>query len=123
MKKNIYILIFGLSVAMFLFQACEPENMGDCVLQPSFQAQVYPIILNNCATADCHGFGGLAPFMLTNFQEIESAAINTSLLFAIRHQTPNPMPRINPFLPDAILLPDSLLQIIECWIYQGRPNN
>jgi hypothetical protein len=42
---------------------------------------------------------------------------------AIRHQTPVPMPRYDPFLPQAYKLSDSVIQIIECWINQGRPNN
>ena len=122
-KANIrptFVIVFTL---LSVLLSCKTDNLSECPNLPSFQAQVLPIILNNCATSSCHSFGGFAPFLLTTHQEIDSAVINRNFLMAIKHQTPYPMPRINPFLPDATKLSDSLIQIIECWINQGRPNN
>jgi hypothetical protein len=117
-------ILFSIVVLSFLlFIACKPSAFDNCPDIPSFNGQVRPIILNNCATSSCHGFGGFAPFQLMTYEQIDSVAMFGSLLMAIKHQTPKPMPRTNPFLPDATLLPDSLIQIIECWVNQGRPNN
>jgi hypothetical protein len=118
------ILLFSIVVFSFLlFIACKPSAFDNCIDIPSFNGQIQPIIMTNCATASCHGFGGFAPFQLMTYEQIDSVAMFGSLLMAIKHQTPKPMPRTDPFLPDATRLPDSLIQIIECWVNQGRPNN
>jgi hypothetical protein len=122
MKASNLIFLFT-SFLILLFISCKPTNFDGCPDVPSFNGQVQPIIINNCATASCHGFGGFAPFPLITYEQIDSIAMFGTLLLAIKHQTPKPMPRINPFLPDATRLPDSLIQIIECWVNQGRPNN
>jgi hypothetical protein len=118
---NILFLIITLS--FLLLSSCKPSNIEGCPDIPSFSAQVQPIIINNCATASCHGFNGFAPFSLITYEQIDSVAMTGFLILSLKHQTPKPMPRTNPFLPDATRLPDSLIQIIECWVNQGRPNN
>jgi hypothetical protein len=89
----------------------------------SFSAQVQPILNQNCNTMGCHGFNNEAPFQLITHQQVDSAVVFGNLLLSIKHQTPTPMPRIDPLIPDAYMLPDSIIQIIECWINQGRQNN
>lgn len=89
----------------------------------SFASQVQPIINQNCNVSGCHGDMNEAPFPLMTFQQIDSAVVYCNLLMSIKHQTPTPMPRIDPLLPDAGMLPDSVIKIIECWINQGRQNN
>jgi hypothetical protein len=116
------LLIFIL-FSCLLIVSCKPTNYDGCPNVPSFSAQIQPIMQQNCATASCHGYGGFAPFGLNTHSEVDSAALNTNFILAIKHQTPLPMPRVDPFLPDATLLPDSIIQIIECWVNQGRPNN
>lgn len=115
---------FVIAALLFMVTGCHKhDDLGGCSARISFQTQVLPIIELNCATAACHTYGGLAPFPLHTHREIDSAAIHANLLLSIQHQTPNPMPRYDPYLPQAFKLSDSLIQIIECWINQGRPNN
>jgi hypothetical protein len=116
-------VFFIITISILLFSSCKPINLEGCPDIPSFSSQVQPIIINNCATASCHGFNGFAPFTLITYEQIDSLAMTGLLLLSVKHQTPKPMPRTNPFLPDATRLPDSLIQIIECWVNQGRPNN
>jgi len=116
-------LFFACSV---LFLSCKPDPISpvDCPSGlVSFSAQVQPIINQNCNTSGCHGYINEAPFQLLTHQQVDSAVIYGNLLLSIKHQSPVPMPRIDPLLPDAYQLPDSIIQIIECWINQGRQNN
>jgi hypothetical protein len=110
---------------LLLTSAChEDPIVVDCPSGiVSFSAQVQPIINQNCNVSGCHGFLNEAPFQLMTHQQVDSAVIYGNLLFAIKHQSPLPMPRIDPLLPDAYMMPDSLINIIECWINQGRQNN
>jgi hypothetical protein len=122
MRKRYCILFTGI---LFLY-SCKPDNVTpvDCPSGiVSFSSQVQPIINQNCNTSGCHGYINEAPFQLLTHQQIDSAAIYCNLLLSLKHQTPLPMPRIDPLLPDAYMLPDSIIQIIECWMNQGRQNN
>lgn len=122
MKKLYCILFTGI---LFLY-SCKPDNVTpvDCPSGiVSFSSQVQPIINQNCNTSGCHGYINDAPFQLLTHQQIDSAAVYCNLLLSLKHQTPLPMPRIDPLLPDAYMLPDSIIQIIECWMNQGRQNN
>ncbi len=122
MKKLYCILFTGI---LFLY-SCKPDNVTpvDCPSGiVSFSSQVQPIINQNCNTSGCHGYINEAPFQLLTHQQIDSAAVYCNLLLSLKHQTPLPMPRIDPLLPDAYMLPDSIIQIIECWMNQGRQNN
>ena len=116
-------IFFIITFSLLLIISCKPSNLEGCPDIPSFSSQIQPIIINNCATASCHGFNGFAPFTLITYEQIDSIALSGLLLLSIKHQSLRPMPRTNPFLPDATRLPDSLIQIIECWVNQGRPNN
>ncbi len=120
--KEIWLFIF----IIFLTFSCKEENITniDCPSGiVSFSTQVQPLINQNCNISGCHGYMNEAPFQLLTHQQIDSATIYCNLLLSIKHQTPFPMPRIDPMLPDALMLPDSVIQIMECWINQGRQNN
>jgi hypothetical protein len=109
-----------------LLISCEDDNItpinpGETVVY--FSTQVQPIINQNCNLSGCHGFIDANAFQLLTHKQIDSAVIFSNLLLAIKHISPKPMPRIIPFLPDAVLMPDSLIQLIETWINQGRQNN
>ncbi|MFN6013482.1 MAG: hypothetical protein ACK47F_02185 [Flavobacteriales bacterium] len=111
---------------IIIFTSCKPDNVTpvDCPSGiVSFSAQVQPIINQNCNVSGCHGFLNEAPFQLMTHQQVDSAVIYTNLLLSIKHQSPVTMPRIDPLLPDAYMMSDSVIQIIECWINQGRQNN
>ena len=122
--KGLYISmsIFG----MLSLTACKNEENTQVDFPSgivSFSAQVQPILNQNCNTMGCHGFNNGAPFQLMTHQQVDSAVVFGNLLLSIKHQTPTPMPRLDPLIPDAYMLPDSIIQIIECWINQGRQNN
>ena len=115
-----------LTIVLLTICSCKPDPISpiDCpngII--SFTSQVQPIINQNCNVSGCHGFMNEAPFTLMTYQQIDSAVVYSNLLLSIKHQTFTPMPRIDPLLPDAIMLPDSIIKIIECWINQGRQNN
>lgn len=116
---------FMVIVLMMFFTSCEKEVMGECNIEGlvSYGVQVQPIIQQTCAVTGCHGFFNEAPFQLLTHQQVDSAVIFGNLLFSIKHQSPYPMPRIDPLLPEAYKMSDSLITIIECWINQGRKNN
>ena len=127
MRNNLSIRLALFFFALFLIQAClkekaiSPESCGAELF--SFQSDIQPIIETECALSNCHGENPYAPFQLLSYNQVDSAVRFYNLLRAIRHEGPNPMPRINPLLPEARKLPDSTLRKISCWIEQGILNN
>ena len=104
--KGLYISmsVFG----MLSLAACKDEEITqvDCPSGVvSFSAQVQPILNQNCNTMGCHGFNNGAPFQLMTHQQVDSAVVFGNLLLSIKHQTPTPMPRLDPLIPDAYMLP------------------
>ena len=125
-KKGMRIHFASILSGIIILTSCKPDPVTpvDCPSGiVSFSSQVQPIINQNCNVSGCHGFMNEAPFQLMTHQQVDSAAIYCNLLLSIKHQSPVPMPRIDPLLPDAYMLPDSVIRIIECWINQGRQNN
>ena len=128
-KKKITIMrsfLFPLVAGLSMLTSCKPDNVTPVECPSgivSFSTQVQPLINQNCNVSGCHGFMNEAPFQLMTHQQIDSAVIYCNLLLSIKHQSPVPMPRIDPLLPDAYMMSDSVIQIIECWINQGRQNN
>ena len=87
-----------------------PPNCPDTV---SFVHQVLPIIQNNCT--GCHDVGNGTPYTLTNYSNISASA--DAVLGSMRGNGYQLMPQGGP------VLPDSLVQKVECWIVQGKLNN
>jgi hypothetical protein len=125
-NKTFWILsMFFVLLSYFIF-SCKKNRQKDnenCVGMISFAANVSPIIQNHCLNSGCHGFDNGNTFQLLTHQQVDSAVIFHNLLPSIKHQTPFPMPRIDPLVPDAIKLPDSVIAVVECWVNQGRQNN
>jgi hypothetical protein len=99
------------------------NTKANCDRPISFNGEVFPIIELTCNNFACHSPGSGTTFSLSSYSEIRDAVFKANLLESIKHQTPNPMPRYDPSLPDAYKLNDSIINILECWINQGSLNN
>lgn len=87
-----------------------PPNCPDTI---SFSTQVLPIIQSNCT--GCHDVGNGTGYTLTNHANISASA--NAILGSMHGNGYQLMPQGGPALPD------SLIQNVECWIYQGKKNN
>lgn len=85
-----------------------PPNCPDIV---SFNDQILPLIQNNCT--GCHN--NQNGYTLTNHTNI--SANSAAIIGAMRANGYELMPDNGPALPD------SLIEKLECWIYQGKLNN
>lgn len=86
---------------------CDTKNM-------SFSKNIAPILVNSCATTDCHSAGGFAPGYLSDFTEIKAMVDNGKLLYRIAET--RDMPPSGP-------LKDCQIDQIRSWIDAGAPNN
>jgi hypothetical protein len=84
------------------------NNCSDTI---RFSTQIMPLIQNNCIS--CHDAGLQAP-ALTNHAEISA---NATQIYNSLNGQPVLMPSGGPALAD------SLIQQMNCWIQQGKPNN
>ena len=87
-----------------------PPNCPDTV---SFNAEILPLIQNNCS--GCHSAGNGTGYIFTNHGNIAASA--DAILGSMRGNGYQLMPEGGPALPD------SLIQKVECWIFQGKLNN
>jgi hypothetical protein len=119
--------VFYALLGIVFFVSCKKDKAispESCSLhQVSFSLEVQPIINANCAISGCHGTSPNAPFTMLNYGQIDTAVRFYNLLRAIKHEGPNPMPRISAFSAAATKLPDSSIRKISCWIEQGHLNN
>ena len=116
MKINSVFLILIISVFCFScrkdkVQVLPPEQCADTVY---FSTQILPMIQNNCVV--CHSVGNGSIMELTNHPQISA---NANKCF-------NSMTASGGF----ILMPeggpplsDSLIEMFNCWIVQGKLNN
>ena len=123
-KKFIQINIARvlMAVIIFLLNGCyyDKEELlypgsgqVDCTTSPKkFAADVQPLILAKCATANCHNATAANGLILQNYLQISGAKaiINTRAIVEKN------MPPSGPLLPAEI-------NIIKCWIENGALNN
>lgn len=86
----------------------------DCTDTVSFAATIQPLIDNNCGS--CHFSGNSTGYTLTNHTNISSSAaavLNSMRGEAGFQQMPDGLPPIS----------DSLIQLFDCWVSQGKLNN
>jgi hypothetical protein len=113
-----YTFLFAFTLYLSLISSCAkdkvtvviPPNCPDTV---SFNAEILPLIQNNCS--GCHNTGNGTGYTLTTHSNISSAA--DAVLGSMQGNGYQLMPQGGPALPD------SLIQKVECWIYQGKKNN
>jgi uncharacterized membrane protein len=116
MNKNINIKLFFCSIiVIFLLTSCENNveevtkiDKTSCDPAISFSNNVKPIIDNNCI--ECHYPGNQFPD-LTNYNSISNNA--TSIKTAV----------VNRIMPLGGTLTNAEIELIRCWIDNGKPNN
>ncbi|MFZ5552886.1 MAG: hypothetical protein ACOZCO_07205 [Bacteroidota bacterium] len=109
---------------MLFFFGCHKEKAEEirpapCEYDVSFNSEIKPLIISRCANNSCHAFlmNGI-DLIFSDYSDIYEASLMESFLATIKHQPGFPM------MPQDTtqLLPEEI-QIIECWIEQGRKNN
>lgn len=114
--RKVFTYIF-LTSNLFLYSCVKDQVPIDlaiqCVDTVSFNSVIEPLIQQNCL--DCHEVGGSGGLVFNGHDNISMNA--SDMLDAMRGNGLPQMPLIGPALND------SLIQLFECWIYQGRLNN
>lgn len=111
--------IFGFLLGVYLLSSsCEKDKILftpnlNCVDTISFSQQILPIIQQNCL--GCHSVGNGTGYVFTQHTNISTNA--NAILGSMRNSGFQLMPQGGPALPD------STIQLIECWIYQGKLDN
>ena len=95
----------------------QPEAVSQSLcdsLNVTYMTVIKPMVVNNCATLNCHDGSGGAPLDLNTYVDLKTFFDNGQL--KDRVFTKKDMPQTGP-------LPDSLLQKLQCWMNDGAPNN
>lgn len=113
-----YTFHFAFTLYLSLISSCAKDKVSfvappNCPDTISFNTQVLPMIQSNCT--GCHNIGNGTGYTLTNHSNISSSA--DAILGSMHGTGYQLMPQGGPALPD------SLIQKVECWIYQGKKNN
>jgi len=119
MKKAYYFFILLLSASLYLGcgddEVVEPDACTDTV---SYATDITPIINNACAVAGCH-VAGFPNGAYEDYAGLKAAADNGSL--RIQVVSTKVMPLENPNGPST--LTDAEIQLFDCWIADGAPDN
>jgi hypothetical protein len=108
MKKNILLLIVCITSTLFL----KAQNVN-------FSEHVAPIIYNHCTT--CHRSGEVAPFALTNYNEVKNWSTMIAYVTSIRYMPPwKANPSYSHFQGENYLT-DKEIKTIGDWVKQGTP--
>ena len=118
MKLNYILRLIAFTSISVLLVNCTKDKVTvvippDCPDTVSFNAEILPLIQNNCS--GCHSSGNGTGYTLTNHTNISVSA--DAILGSMHGTGYQLMPQGGPALPD------SLIQKVECWIYQGKKNN
>lgn len=93
----------------------------DCGLV-SFSREVFPIFEQHCNFSQCHQApNGQATVFFES--HIDIAYSSGAILGTLSQNDRTKMPLDTLTLQPGPKLPDSLINIIACWIEQGKPNN
>ena len=91
-----------------LYPNCEvPETV-------SYELDIKPLAVANCASSGCHTSGGEGPGNFNNYNSLKSTIDNGTFELEVL---------INKSMPPSSSLPDCDLQIIQSWLDAGAPNN
>ena len=104
--------VFLLFLIVFASRFCSAQI-------PTFSENVASIIFNNCT--GCHRPGNIAPFLLTNYDEVSGAAY--SIIDAINNKIMPPWPPDSDYrhFVNERVLSNSEIQVINDWISFGMP--
>ncbi len=87
--------------------------------QPSFTKDIAPIIYNNCTT--CHRSGEIAPFPLTNYQQVYDKAEFIQYVTEVRYMPPwMPDTEYNHLMGETALTQEEI-DLIGEWVDAGAP--
>lgn len=104
---SIYILIFICGVCA----ACFKKQV------PTFEKDIAPIVYGNCTK--CHNPNGIAPFSLTNFENIKKRAKTIAFVTVNRMMPPWPAdPNYTHFVGES-LLSQNQINLIQDWVKTG----
>ena len=115
MNRTLFIALCSL----FLASSCTKEKTPfsqtpTCNGTVSFANDILPLIQHQCTS--CHDSGNASGgYNLSDYATISSHA--NAVLGSMRNSGYKLMPQGGPALPD------SSIQLIECWIYQGKLDN
>ena len=118
MKRFYIVLISATVLIVHLLSSCAKDKVSyvappNCPDTISFNNEILPLIQSNCG--GCHDVGNGTAYTLTNHTNIAASA--DAILGSMRGNGYQLMPQGGPALPD------SLIQKVECWIYQGKLDN
>lgn len=114
-KKNL-VFIFVLSFVFFSCSKAKVQvvNVENCQTEVSFSKDILPIMESNCV--GCHNSKNpSAGFDLSNYKGVSN---KPSIVLSSVKQDGSAKS-----MPLSYKLADSLIQKINCWIYQGSKNN
>jgi len=87
--------------------------------QVTFSEHIAPIIYNHCTS--CHRTGEIAPFPLTNYNEVAEWADMIKYVTGIKYMPPwKPDPQYQRYLQENFLSEDEIQKISD-WVDQGTP--
>lgn len=89
----------------------------DCDTIVSFSNEVVPIFDQNCSTSGCHDASSASAGYVFDSYESISASAEISVDVMLHRTGLTPMP----FTEEK--LADSVIQVVGCWIDQGKQNN
>ena len=120
MNHFIYISVLIITLTSCLKdKALEPvDTSGSCSDTVSFSNEIQPLIINqSCNVSGCHDPAtGMDGYIFDNHTQV---ADNADIILQVINHEPGvtPMPYTQPKLAD------SLIQLFDCWVQQGKPNN
>lgn len=112
-KRSQFKVVFCIVICIGI-TSCTKDKVGgefNCTQDVSFSQQVLPLINEYCTGCHTNANG----YNLVDYSSISSNA--DDILKAMKGNGFQLMPQGGP------MLSDSLISIVECWTYNGKPNN
>lgn len=104
-------------IFIFIISFCFTAFPG--ISQPTFAKDIAPIIYNNCSS--CHREGEIAPFSLTNYEEISARSSQIKYVTAIKYMPPWKADPDYAHLLGETVLTDEEIENIGKWVDAGAP--
>ena len=120
-RKQTFFLFIALVVAMV---SCTDDDLVVVTtidpilcdsLSVSYAQYIQPIISLHCSDAVCHGDSSTSDIYLRNYEEVKKEAELGVFLKAVKHEKGASWMPFN-----QARLPESDLDLIECWIQDGH---
>jgi len=126
MIKKIGLYSFVLMTIVMVNQSCYYDNAEDLypgfncdTVAVSFGETIQPLIIGNCATANCHsGPNAVAGLKLETYAEISAAALTGSMLDRMDRSNGDPL-----IMPPTGRLGNCQIDQFDAWVRQGALNN